>query len=108
MDCRRGKTIGLSVMEIAEGTISSALSNALNRLGNVGREDEPHERERAALLLHLIDVERVDLYDAEQWLRSWEAKADELGRPRGSHDFWTEGLRWIVGERNAKVRRDSS
>lgn len=46
----------------------------------------------------LVDEERLGLIDAENWLRTWEAKADAIGRPQDTDDFWVEGWRWITGE----------
>ena len=74
----------------------------------MGRSEEPEgwfERERAALLLRLVAIERLGFYDAEVWLRAWEAKAEELGRPRAATDFWIEGERWIDGELAAERRK---
>lgn len=68
-----------------------------------GRGDpEPgYEAQRAGLFNRLVDEERIGLLDAEYWLRAWEAKTDEIGRPRDSMDYWDEGWRWITGERAA-------
>jgi hypothetical protein len=53
---------------------------------------------RGNVFNRLVHEERVGLLDAEHLLRAWEEKADEIGRRRESHDFWFEGLRWILGE----------
>lgn len=50
------------------------------------------------LLLRLVDVARVGFYDAERWVRAWEAKAAEIGRTLDSKEYWIEGQRWIEGE----------
>ena len=60
-----------------------------------------YEAVRAGLFNRLVDQERIGLLDAEYWLRAWEAKADDIGRPRDSADYWDEGWRWISGERAA-------
>jgi hypothetical protein len=57
-----------------------------------------YELERAGIFNRLVDEERIGLIDAENWLRAWDAKAESIGRPRESHDFWVEGWRWITGE----------
>ena len=58
----------------------------------------PYELERAEVFNRLVHGARVGLFDAEQRLRAWESKAEELGRQRTSEDFWAEGHRWILGE----------
>jgi hypothetical protein len=62
------------------------------------------ERERAMLLLRIVDVERIGFYDAERWLRAWEAKAAGIGRSPDSESYWVEGRRWIEGELAAERR----
>ena len=52
----------------------------------------------AGIFNRLVDEERLGLIDAENWLRTWEAKADSIGRPQDTDDFWVEGWRWITGE----------
>lgn len=76
-------------------------------VGRRNESEESYEHARAVLLLRLVDQERLGFYDAELWLRAWEAKAQELGRPRASEGYWTEGWRWINGERAAKYRREN-
>ena len=71
-------------------------------MGGRGTPEPSHEAQRAELFNRLVDEEHVGLLDAEYWLRAWEAKTDEIGRPRGSQGYWDEGLRWIIGERAAK------
>ena len=71
-------------------------------MGGLGDPERSYEAERAGLFNRLVDEERVGLLDAEYWLRAWEAKADEIGRPRGSQGYWEEAWRWISGERAAK------
>jgi hypothetical protein len=53
---------------------------------------------RMEVFARLVSDHRLRLLDAEHWVRAWEAKAEDLGRPRTSEDFWQEGWRWIVGE----------
>lgn len=69
-----------------------------------GRGDSDHTDDalRAGIFNRLVDEEHVGLLDAEYWLRAWEAKAEDIGRPRGSHGYWDEGWRWINGERALK------
>ena len=57
-----------------------------------------YELERAGIFNRLVDEEQLGLIDAEDWLRTWEAKAESIGRPQETHDFWVEGWRWITGE----------
>jgi hypothetical protein len=76
----------------------------MNRRGDA----EPgYEVERAGVFNRLVDLERVGLMDAENWLRAWEARAEEIGRPRGDQGFWDEGWRWIT-EELAVQRRTSN
>jgi hypothetical protein len=73
----------------------------------VGREwggRRGYEIQRAGIFNRLVDEERIGLIDAEDWLRTWEAKAESIGRPQESQDFWVEGWRWITGELAAKRR----
>ena len=72
-----------------------------------GHPERPDEALRAGIFNRLVDEEHVGLLDAEYWLRAWEAKADEIGRPRSSQGFWDEGWRWIIGER-ALERRNTN
>ena len=62
---------------------------------------------RAGIFNRLVDEEHVGLLDAEYWLRAWEAKAEDIGRPRTSQGYWDEGWRWINGER-ARERHKSN
>jgi hypothetical protein len=71
----------------------------MNRRGDT---EPSYEGLRAGIFNRLVDQERVGLMDAETWLRAWEAKADEIGWPRGSYGFWEEGWRWIIEEREAQ------
>ncbi|MEX1263194.1 MAG: hypothetical protein WEE66_04535 [Actinomycetota bacterium] len=76
----------------------------------MGRRKEPDESSqhaRAVLLLRLVDQERLGFYDAELWLRAWEAKAEAIGRRRASEGYWDEGWRWISGELAAKRRQEN-
>ena len=63
-----------------------------------GVDESSYEALRGSVFRRLVHEERVGLLDAEHLLRSWEEKADEIGRRRDSHDFWFEGWRWILGE----------
>jgi hypothetical protein len=67
-----------------------------------GDSEPSYEVVRASVFNRLVDEERIGLMDAENWLRAWEAKADEIGRPRGADGYWDEGLRWIIGERGVE------
>jgi len=67
-----------------------------------GDPERGYEAQRAGLFNRLVDEEHIGLLDAEYWLRAWEAKTDEIGRPRTSQGYWDEAWRWIAGERAAK------
>jgi hypothetical protein len=75
------------------------------RVSDRGNPERVYQIERAQLFNRLVDEQRVNLLDAERWLRRWEAKAEEIGRPRASLGFWDEGRRWIYGELSAKRRK---
>ena len=67
----------------------------------VRRRDDPepsYEGQRAGIFNRLVDEQRVGLMNAENWLRAWEARAEEIGFPRGVQGFWAEGWGWIVRE----------
>jgi hypothetical protein len=70
-----------------------------------GTYDRAYDLERAGVFDRLVDEHRVTLLDAELWLRRWEAKADDIGRPRTSRDFWLQGWQWINGELAAEHRK---
>ena len=69
-----------------------------------GDAEPSYEVLRAGIFNRLVDEERIGFLDAEYWLRAWKAKAEEIGRARGSDGYWDEGLRWIIGERGAERR----
>jgi hypothetical protein len=71
-----------------------------------GAREPTYEVLRVGVFKRLVREERVSLLDAEQLLRAWESKAEEIGRRRESHDFWFEGYRWILGE--LRLRRRES
>lgn len=62
----------------------------------------PYAILRMGLFERLVRVDRVPLLDAEHWIREWEAKAEDIGRPRDSDGYWAEAHRWITGERAAR------
>jgi hypothetical protein len=76
------------------------------RMNRRGEAEPTYEGLRAGIFNRLVDEERVGLMDAENWLRAWEAEAEEIGWPRGSQSFWDDGWRWIIEER--ALQRGSS
>ena len=62
--------------------------------------------QRTGIFTRLVHEQRVGLLDAERWLRAWEGKAEDLGRPRISEGFWDEGWRWITGELALEGRQE--
>jgi hypothetical protein len=75
-------------------------------VGGTGKTPSSLELERAGIF-NRLDEARIGLLDAEHWLRSWEAKAVELGRPAESPGYWDEGWRWINGELAIRRRSQS-
>ena len=74
-------------------------------MGRSGAESS-YELQRADVFRRLVHDERFGLLDAEHWLRAWEAKAEEIGRPRDSTGYWEEAWRWIMGQR--ALERDNA
>ena len=72
-----------------------------------GPPERTYQVQRMEIFAMLVSQHHLRLLDAEHWVREWETKAEELGRPRTSQDFWEEGWRWIVGEL-ALERRESN
>ena len=69
--------------------------------------ERTYQVQRMEIFHMLVSQQHVRLLDAEHWVRAWESKAEELGRPTASQGFWDEGWRWIVGELTVQ-RRNSS
>ena len=62
---------------------------------------------RASIFRRLVDSERLNRFDAEQWIEAWEREAARTGVEAGGHGFWDAGWLWIENQRN-EPKRDMS
>jgi hypothetical protein len=63
------------------------------------------QAQRAGVFMLLVSAERLDRFDAEQWLAAWEREADANGPAVGSPGYWDAAWNWIADNRRAR-RRD--
>jgi hypothetical protein len=60
-----------------------------------GDPERIYQAQRAGIFNRLVSAERLDRFDAEQWIGAWEREAEANGPARGSQGYWDAAWEWI-------------